>query len=406
MKRLLRIIVIFVLIPSPLWAQYDSYGGWTKIKGKKTGFFHTELIGSRWWLVTPEGNVFFAKGVESVDLGPDRNNPPADKEKYLNDLTAQLKSWNFNTAGNQRIKVPGMAYSVNLGLASSSTPDMWVLGIVPDFFSPEFKAGVDKRAAELCPGLSKDPWLIGYYTDNEIRWVPDIRSNQSVLEAFLKKDPNSAGYKRAMVFLKEQGRTPETMTFDDMAAFLEIAATEYGKTVSAAIHRYDPNHLILGSRFNSRAPLQLTRGLAPYYDVFSFNNYDYRAPIYKLREITNISGKPTLITEFSFKAMDSGLYNTIGAGDPVATQQDRADLFTNYVQDLARLPSCLGFYWFKYRDQPKQGAGTRSPGGWGGENSNYGVVKIDGSPWTLLVNRMKEVNSTIEEIALDANQRK
>jgi len=57
---------------------------------------------------------------------------------------------------------------------------------------------VERRAAELCPGLAEDPWLIGYYTDNEIRWVPDIRSNDSVLEAFLKKDPESPGYKKAV----------------------------------------------------------------------------------------------------------------------------------------------------------------------------------------------------------------
>jgi len=38
-----------------------------------------------------------------------------------------------------------------------------------------------------------------------------------------------------------------------------------------------------------------------------------------------------MVTEFSFKVMDSGLYNTIGAGEAVATQQDRADLFMTEV---------------------------------------------------------------------------
>ena len=112
------------------------------------------------------------------------------------------------------------------------------------------------------------PWLIGYYTDNEIRWVPDIRSKESVLEAFLKKAPESEGYKKAMSFLNERGHTPETITFDDISAFLEIAAAEYGKIIYGAIKRHDKNHLILGSRFNSRAPIPLTRALAPYYDVF------------------------------------------------------------------------------------------------------------------------------------------
>ena len=395
-KRSILLVGIFLLINSSILAQYDKYGGWLNLKGNKTGFFHTEKINNCWWLVTPEGNTFFAKGVESIDLGTDRSNPSVEREKARKDLAQQLKSWNFNSTGSHSLNLPDIPYALNLGLASSSTKDMWLLGIVPDYFSPEFRDAVEKRAAEVCPGLANDPWLIGYFTDNEIRWVPDIRSKDFVLDAFLKKDKSSPGFQKAVSFLKERGHTPKTVTFEDEAAFLEIAAAEYGKIVAEAIHRYDKNHLILGSRFNSRAPIELTRALAPYYDIFSFNNYDHRAPLYKLGEITRISGKPTMITEFSFKAMDSGLYNTIGAGEAVATQQDRADLFTAYVQDLARLHSCVGFFWFKYRDQPKEGAGNKSPGGWGGENSNYGLVKYDGTPWTLLVNKMKEVNMDIE----------
>jgi hypothetical protein len=396
--------LLLATLVAPLWAQYDTYGGWLQIKAHKTGFFHVEQIGGRWWLVTPEGNVFLAKGVESIDLGADRNKPPADPEKAAADLASQLRGWGFNVAGSLRLRLPGMPYTVNLGLASSATPNLWLLGIVPDYFSPEFEQAVEKRAAELCPRLANDPWLIGYFTDNEIRWVPDIRSKDSVLEAFLQRPPESPGYRKAVAFLKERGRTPETLSWDDRAAFLEIAAGQYGRIVQAAIRRHDKNHLILGSRFNARAPIELTRGLTPFYDVFSFNNYDHRAPLYKLREITRISGKPTMITEFSFKAMDSGLYNTIGAGDAVATQQDRADLFAQYVQDLARLPSCVGYFWFKYRDQPKEGAGKSSPGGWGGENSNYGLVKIDGVPWTVLVSRMTEVNRGIEALAAQSSR--
>ena len=121
--------------------------------------------------------------------------------------------------------------------------------------------------------------------------------------------------------------------------------------------------------------------------------------------MTDISGKPTMLTEFSFKAMDSGLPNTIGAGTPVATQQDRADLYAEYVQDLARMPTCVGYYWFRYRDQPKEGAGKASPGGLGGENSNYGIVKLDGTPWTVLVNRMTEVNAGLEALHAKSGKR-
>ena len=58
----------------------DPYGGWTRVTGKKTGFFHTEEIGGRWWFVTPDGNAFYSKGVDSVDISDDRNEA-ATKEK-------------------------------------------------------------------------------------------------------------------------------------------------------------------------------------------------------------------------------------------------------------------------------------------------------------------------------------
>lgn len=402
--RVMKCLLLLASIVVPAGAQYDAYGGWPKLKGQKTGFFHTEQLAGRWWLITPDGNVFFAKGVDSVDFGPDRNVVPADPQKAAAELTRQLKGWGFNTAVS-RIRLPGMPYAVTLGLASSTTPNLWLLGLTPDYFSPEFRAAVEHRAAEVCSGLAKDPWLIGYYTDNEVRWSPDMRSRDTVLQAFLKKPPESAGYQRAMAFLKERRRTPESVTAADTNDFLEIAAGEYGRVCQEAIRRHDKNHMILGSRFSGRPPEPVLRALGPYYEVISLNNYNDNAPTYRLREMTRISGKPTMLTEFSFKAMDSGLPNTIGAGAPVATQQDRADLYAEYVEDLARLPSCVGYYWFKYRDQPKEGAGKASPGGLGGENSNYGIVKLDGTPWTVLVNRMRQVNAGMEALHAGSGQR-
>ena len=102
-----------------------------------------------------------------------------------------------------------------------------------------------------------------------------------------------------------------------------------------------------------------------------------------------------MVTEFSFKAMDSGLPNTKGAARPVATQEDRANGFAGYVQALAALASCVGFHWFEYRDEPKEGRRLD------GENSNYGVVRIDFTPWEVLTRRMQQVNAGIE--ALHAN---
>src|SRR5450756_1967862 len=81
---------------------YDTYGGWMKLKGEKTGYFHTQQINGRWWLVTPEGNAFFSKGVDNVSYAPESDNAPkapADPAAWAKAASRQLREWNFNTAG-------------------------------------------------------------------------------------------------------------------------------------------------------------------------------------------------------------------------------------------------------------------------------------------------------------------
>src|ERR1035441_6177740 len=96
----------------PAWAQVDSYGGWQKLQGPKTGFFHAAQVGGRWWLVTPAGNVFFVKGVDSVDLGPDANISPDAAKKLAAERVRQLKGWGFNTVGAWSARLPGMPYTL------------------------------------------------------------------------------------------------------------------------------------------------------------------------------------------------------------------------------------------------------------------------------------------------------
>jgi len=39
----------------------DGYGGRTDLKGKTTGFFHTEKLGERWFLIDPEGGGVYQR---------------------------------------------------------------------------------------------------------------------------------------------------------------------------------------------------------------------------------------------------------------------------------------------------------------------------------------------------------
>jgi hypothetical protein len=187
--------------------------------------------------------------------------------------------------------------------------------------------------------------------------------------------------------------TAESPLAGELAAlqsrFLRVVAAEYFRVCAEAIRRHDPNHLVLGCRYAGYAPPEVVQSMGDAVDIVSYNNYDFLPPVEKLRQIHEWTRKPVMLTEFSFKAMDSGLPNTRGAGQPVATQEERAQHFDNYVTALLGLPFAVGFHWFEYADEPAEGR-------FDGENSNYGVVNIKDEPWVTLTERMKAVNASLE----------
>ncbi len=326
------------------------------------------------------------------------------QEAWAKAVVDRLAGWGFNTLGSWSSSSTfdqNMPYTVNLNLATRAGAD-WLKGAVGDFFSKDFEEKMDTACRELCGPLAKDPWLLGYFTDNELRWGADWRSSESLLEEYLRLPEDAAGRKAVLEFLQQRyadvaslnqawrtnitrweeltGR--EQIDSDaaekDQAAWQEVVARRYFATCKNAIRKADPNHLILGCRFAGQAPNPVLRGLSDSVDVVSFNNYGQAAPVGALRNIHRLTGRPIMLTEFSFKAMDSGLPNTKGAGKPVATQADRADGFTRYVHGLIDLPFMVGFHWFEHADEPKEGR-------FDGENSNYGLVSIEDRPWDVLV---------------------
>jgi len=48
---------------------YSKYGGYKQKRVKATGFFRTEKIDGRWWLVDPEGYLFLSVGIDCVNYG-------------------------------------------------------------------------------------------------------------------------------------------------------------------------------------------------------------------------------------------------------------------------------------------------------------------------------------------------
>ncbi len=114
-------------------------------------------------------------------------------------------------------------------------------------------------------------------------------------------------------------------------------------------------------------------------------------PSAAISEVARISGRPVLVTEFSFRSQDAGLPNSKGAGPRVETQEQRAQSYRTYVEKIAALPEVVGFHWFQWADQPREGR-------WDGEDSNYGLVDIQDHPYPQLTQVVTEVNRRATQI--------
>ena len=101
-----------------------------------------------------------------------------------------------------------------------------------------------------------------------------------------------------------------------------------------------------------------------------------------------MAGKPVIVTEWSFTALDSGLPCTHGAGQRFFTQRERAAAAGVFARTLYALPCCAGYVFFKWSDQPVCGRKSEKS-----ENSNYGLVNADDEPWPELVAALAEVQN-------------
>ncbi len=264
-------------------------------------------------------------------------------------------------------------------------------GLFPDVFDPAFFQLVVKHAADACAPRKDDPWLLGYFIDNELHWGADWRGKDTLLDVYLKMPQDAPGRHRALSFMTGRGNRSGRALEGDRDAFLEIVANEYFRITCDAIHKADPNHMILGCRFAGEVDDAVLNAMRDRVDVVSVHSYDRSAPAQTIRHMAQVTGRPVMVTEFSFKAQDSGLPNAHGGGVPVQTQKDRADLFERFTTAAARLPVCVGYHWFEYVDEPKEGR-------FDGEACNYGIIKIDDTPWDTLVTRMTKVNLEAERL--------
>jgi hypothetical protein len=371
-----------------------------------TGYFHlAEASNGRWWFVDPDGQPFYSKGIDHLSASPDVDVTTGQcpyceaiaaqypsTSAWATATVAQLRSWGFNTVGpysDNTTFAPMIPYTVQLSMASGD-----------DWFAPSFVTNADAVAAAQVAPLADDPNLIGYFTDSELAWGPNEDNGQSLLNQYLALPAGSPGLAVAQQFIGN----PNGFVYD--------LATRYFSVTSAAVHMYDPNHLILGVKAESNdIPSELLEAASNYVDAFSIDDYalqpgyaalaDEAFPEYlplepNFANFEALVHKPIIIAEYSFRAITPTTPDTVPA--ILATypnQTARASAYANYIGTMYQTaPWVVGDEWFEYVDEPEGGR-------FDGENNNFGVVSTANVPYAQMVQALSIMHDAAPDIAVN-----
>ncbi len=367
-----------------------------------TGYFRVAQADDRWWFVTPTGQPFYADGVDHVAAGGDTDQVTGQCP-YCETISAEypstaawgtatlarLRSWGFNTLGDysdDSTLGSHMPFTVQLSMASGT-----------DWFASSFVTNAEAVAAAQVPQYADNPNLIGYFTDSELTWGPPNTPNaETALQEYLNLPAGSPG----LAVAQQYEGNPN--------GFVYALAHRYFSVTAAAVHMYDPNHLILGVKAEGQEiQPELLEAAQGYVNVFSVEDYslkddfaqvvDKAWPQYlpvepNLANMEMYFNGPMMIGEYSFIAPGADPNTVPGIYYVSANQQARANDYANFVAPLYEdAPWVIGDGWFEYVDEPANG---RVPDG---ENNNFGLVNVNDQAYPDLVNAASLVHSILPD---------
>ena len=215
------------LAAAPEMPGRSQYGGWAAgPRLKATGHFYATKQNGRWWLVDPDGCLFWSHGVAGVNLWSgitplsDRehlfaefpfescknqahwaphgyysgretfqtyNFPESNlrlkygddwKRRHFDTTHQRFRAWGLNTLANWTDyalrKLRRTPYTVSLTATSQvieGSKGFWRK--FPDPFHPDFRKNLAAKMARERDAAA-DPWCIGFFVDNELGWGNDI----------------------------------------------------------------------------------------------------------------------------------------------------------------------------------------------------------------------------------------
>jgi hypothetical protein len=397
---------------------YSKYGGYLHARfDEGTGFFRTEKINGRWWLVDPEGYLFLSHGVDCVGPGggggvyrlEHRRNmygelPPEVEgragryrvqsyglwnlqrrygeeygERSIDNIIRRMDRWGLNTIANwSRPDV----YHRNQKAFTLQLRDIGIEGRLmglADVYDPEFAARIDSVVRSTVEPYRDNPWLLGYFTFNE----PSFLGRESRL-CDLILEGEDRPIKSALIEFLEEGDN-----WQQRKRFVHETFRTFIETVDQAVEKHDPNHLTLGIRFGQEAENEILELCKDVFDVFSFNCYDLHPRQEMMDRFMEVTGKPMIIGEYHFGTVDRGLAQALWQ---VNSQEQRGVAYRYYTERAYAHPGLIGTAWFQWSDQDLTGRGND------GENYNCGLVDVTDRPYPLLVESVSRTSERLYQI--------
>ncbi len=355
----------------------NTYGGWTQGQSTATGFFRVEKdCENTWHIIDPEGAIFYSAGLNSVIEGGGLSQPTVINDMGINTMGCWSDETIKNITYTPRFNVIKQFKDTN-----DSIENTFDLDVVP-VFEPTFESFCQNLAAtQLTPYLN-DPWVLGYFLDNELPFY------KYQLSLSLQLSNDNEQYKEADLWMQNKygsGYSLNDITEDDELTYQGYVAETYFRIVSEAFRSVDPNHMLLGTRYHGGGKYvpQLFEAAGKYMDIISVNYYNRFEPEEEPMDMwLEASDTPFIITEFYVKGNDAGLGNEDGAGWTVPTQQDRADWYENWMLKLLRNKGNVGFHWFRFIDKA-------------GNDANKGVFSEDFELYEELGASINKVSKSI-----------
>lgn len=359
-----------------------------------------------------------------------------DPSQWASHTLDRLQAWGFNTVGNWSAEsladAERVPYTLPLSIVGDYTSistgnDWW--GGMPDPFDPRFAMATERAVAIAARDHRDDPWLIGYYADNELAWAgpgddpqsryalaygtlkmtTDVPAKRAFLKQLRDKYRNQAGLSKAWgidlpawELMEDPGFVPPVPNPEhpeieaDFKYFQKVFADTYFKTISDSLKWHAPNQLLLGGRFAISTP-EAVASCAQYCDVLSFNMYTLKPQDgYDFAALAGLD-KPVLITEFNFGSSDRGPF--WGGVTQVAKEEDRGPAYANFLKQALSEPSIVGVHWFQYLDQPVTGRLLD------GENGHFGLVGVTDLPYQGFVETVRKSNlQAIDQLGKEAEK--